>query len=456
MDAYENRVQFLNDREVLDKSYVLYWMQHSQRVEDNHAFEFAITQANILKKPLLVCFGITSTYPDANARHYAFMLEGLHGLATSIREKNVAFIIGLVEPILAIKQLSDNACMVVVDRGYLTIERQWRTIVAEYVPCSMIQIETDIVVPVEVASIKQEYSAATLRRKISPIIDMYAQLPIPQICEIEPSYPRVNFETMDLSDRHRLETIIHKLPIDHSIGKVDGFTGGTQHANALLDVFIESILPNYRTLKGDPSKNMTSKLSPYLHFGHISPIRVYRAVKEHDPYDDSGFLEELVVRRELAINFCYYNSRYDSYEALPNWAKTTLDAHRYDTRPAYYSDKQLIESQTEDPYWNAAQKQLVICGFMHGYMRMYWAKKILEWKESPEQAYSLALQLNNTYGLDGRDPNGYAGVAWCFGLHDRPWKERSVFGNVRYMNDRGLERKFKMADYVEHIHETCT
>ncbi|MDD5076928.1 MAG: DNA photolyase, partial [Sphaerochaetaceae bacterium] len=261
---------------------------------------------------------------------------------------------------------------------------------------------------------------------------------------------------MDLSDRHRLETIIHKLPIDHSIGKVDGFTGGTQHANALLDVFIESILPNYRTLKGDPSKNMTSKLSPYLHFGHISPIRVYRAVKEHDPYDDSGFLEELVVRRELAINFCYYNSRYDSYEALPNWAKTTLDAHRYDTRPAYYSDKQLIESQTEDPYWNAAQKQLVICGFMHGYMRMYWAKKILEWKESPEQAYSLALQLNNTYGLDGRDPNGYAGVAWCFGLHDRPWKERSVFGNVRYMNDRGLERKFKMADYVEHIHETCT
>lgn len=454
MDAYEGRVTFLNNRDVGSGPYVLYWMQHSQRVRYNHALEFAIAQANELRKSLIVVFGITEHYPHANERNYAFMLEGLRETAETIKEKNALFVIALAEPDTAAIELASEAAMVVVDRGYVTIERRWRNTVASSVACSCIQVETDIVVPVELASWKEEYSAATLRNKIAGKIELFTALPECLTCNMPmveiktPSFPTVRLRTS--AD---VEELLSTLAIDHSVKKSPTIKGGTTRAVLKLQRFVSELLVDYARKKGDPSEHVTSILSPYLHFGQISPIEVYLAVKEHDPQDTSGFLEELVVRRELAINFCHYRNDYDSYSSLPKWAVETLEIHRFDTRPVLYDDKQLIQGVTGDPYWNAAQRQLVVTGFMHGYMRMYWGKKLLEWKEHPEEAYALAVAMNDTFSIDGRDPNGYAGIAWCFGKHDRPWKERSVFGMVRYMNAKGLERKFDMSSYVRQIED---
>ncbi|MFP4180413.1 MAG: hypothetical protein ACLFSA_10205, partial [Spirochaetaceae bacterium] len=223
-------------------------------------------------------------------------------------------------------------------------------------------------------------------------------------------------------------------------------------AEELLEEFIAEKLEGFDTFRNDPTKDCASGLSPYLHFGQISPLTIALAVMEHKELPSEGFLEELVVRRELSFNFTWYNPRYDSPASLPRWAQETLKAHEQDMREPSYSMGELESGLTEDPYWNAAQMEMLVTGKMHGYMRMYWGKKILEWTPSLEEAFRRALYLNNRYALDGRDPNSFAGVAWCFGKHDRPWKERRIFGKVRYMNDRGLERKFKIGKYVERIH----
>ncbi len=190
-------------------------------------------------------------------------------------------------------------------------------------------------------------------------------------------------------------------------------------------------------------------MSPYLHFGQISPLHIALEVLKTKSPGKSAYLEELIIRRELAVNFVYYNREYDNLKCLPDWAYNTLMEHRKDKREYIYSLEEFENAETHDPYWNAAQLEMVHSGKMQGYMRMYWGKKILEWAQNPEKAYQIALKLNNRYELDGRDPNGYAGVAWCFGKHDRAWKEREIFGKVRYMNDHGLRRKFKMDSYVD-------
>jgi deoxyribodipyrimidine photo-lyase len=190
-------------------------------------------------------------------------------------------------------------------------------------------------------------------------------------------------------------------------------------------------------------------MSPYLHFGQISPLYIALKVSKTRSLGAEAFFEELIIRRELSMNFVFYNEKYDSFKSIPDWAKKTLRAHQKDRRPYLYSPKELENAGTHDPYWNAAQKEMVITGKMHGYMRMYWGKKILEWSKTPEEAFKVALYLNNKYELDGRDPNGFIGVAWCFGKHDRPWGERAIFGNVRYMNDKGLKRKFDADKYVK-------
>ncbi len=190
-------------------------------------------------------------------------------------------------------------------------------------------------------------------------------------------------------------------------------------------------------------------MSPYLHFGQISPLYVAIQISQHRSPGKEAFLEELIVRRELSMNFVHYNQNYDSFTGIPDWAKHTLDEHRQDPRKYMYSLEQLEQAQTHDPYWNAAQREMVITGKMHGYMRMYWGKKILEWTTKPEEAFSIALYLNNKYELDGRDPNSFTGVAWCLGKHDRPWGRRPIFGNIRYMSAEGLKRKFNANKYAQ-------
>jgi deoxyribodipyrimidine photo-lyase len=227
--------------------------------------------------------------------------------------------------------------------------------------------------------------------------------------------------------------------------------GGTHQAEMHLQNFLKNKLDSYAEYRNDPTKDYLSCMSPYLHFGQISPVYIASKVLETDSPGKNAYLEELIVRRELAINFVHYNLYYDSFEGLPDWPKKTLTAHITDRREYVYTRDELEQAKTHDVYWNAAQKEMVSTGKMHGYMRMYWGKKILEWCESPAAAFATAVYLNNKYELDGRDPNGFCGVAWCFGSHDRPWKERAIFGMVRYMNDKGLKRKFDADAYVEQV-----
>jgi deoxyribodipyrimidine photo-lyase len=233
------------------------------------------------------------------------------------------------------------------------------------------------------------------------------------------------------------------------------YIGGYTEASRRLYLFLKERFLDYYTQRNDPGFDIRSGLSPYLHFGQISPLEIIQKVKEYrgPKKAEEAFIEQLFIRRELSVNYVYYNKEYGSYRGLPRWALKTLEEHASDNRPYEYTTEQLEEAQTHDPYWNAAMKEMMLTGSMHSYMRMYWGKKIIEWSETPHHAFDTMLLLNNTYFLDGRDPNSYAGVAWCFGGHDRPWKEREIFGKVRYMNRNGLERKFDMDAYLSRIEQ---
>ena len=438
------RVRFLNDRKTAKGQYVVYWMQASQRAEYNHALEYAIEQANDLRQPLLVFFGITESFPDANLRHYYFMLQGLKETQQKLADRGISTVIQHTEPHKGVLPLAEKASLLVTDRGYLKVQRDWRRYVAGRITCPLIQVESDTVVPVETASQKEEYSAATLRPKINRQIAAYLA-PFKEH-RLKSGLLDIQIESLDLSD---IDKVIADLAIDSSVKSVIGLQGGTTAAKKLLAEFIDTKLQDYASLRNDPSQDCTSRLSPYLHFGQISPLLiVHKTVKNRHPAAQE-FLEQLVIRRELAINFVYYNSFYDSFRCLPGWAQQTLSRHTEDRRPYLYSRQELENASTHDRYWNTAQRQMTGTGTMHNYMRMYWGKKILEWSPTPQEAFATSLYLNNKYQMDGRDPNSYAGIAWCFGKHDRPWKERPVFGIIRYMNAQGLERKFEIEKYVQ-------
>ncbi|MFB0501191.1 MAG: deoxyribodipyrimidine photolyase, partial [Candidatus Bathyarchaeia archaeon] len=259
---------------------------------------------------------------------------------------------------------------------------------------------------------------------------------------------RMDFDSFDVGD---VKKAVSSLNIDRSVKKVSDLRGGTKEAKKHLEDFLKNKLDKYPELRNDPTQDYLSNMSPYLHFGQISPLFVALKVLATDSLGKDAYLEELIVRRELSMNFVFYNQNYDSFDGLPEWAKKTLREHEKDLRDYIYALEELENAETHDPYWNAAQEEMRIKGKMHGYMRMYWGKKILEWSRTPEDAFKIALYLNNKYELDGRDPNGFTGVAWCFGKHDRPWKEREIFGKVRYMNAKGLKRKFDADGYVTKI-----
>jgi len=443
----KERIKVLNSKMVRKGQYVLYWMQASQRAECNHAMEYAILQANELRVPLLVYFGITDRFPEANERHYVFMLEGLKEVKNTLEQRGIRMVILHQSPEIGAVRLSKQASLVVVDRGYLRIQRQWREEAGQRMECPLIQVESDVVVPVEEVSSKEEYTAATIRPKIHKRLTHF----LIGVEENEPLYSSLSMD-MDSFEIADIEKAISKLRIDRSVKKVDSFKGGTKEALRHLEFFLEGKLDRYPELRNDPTLDYLSNMSPYLHFGQISSLSIALKVKETKSPGVEAFLEELIIRRELSMNFVFYNNKYDSFEAIPEWAKKSLRSHQRDKRSYLYSLKELEQAKTHDPYWNAAQEEMVIKGKMHGYMRMYWGKKILEWSKTPQEAFRNALYLNNRYELDGRDPNGFTGVAWCFGKHDRPWGERPVFGNVRYMNDKGLKRKFDADRYVKMIH----
>jgi len=435
------RVRIVSTTPLKTKDYVLYWMQSSHRAENNPALAYAIERADALHLPVVAYFGFFPTYPGANLRHLAFMLEGLVAAGRALESLGIRFVLLAEDPADGILALARNAALLVADRGYLRPERAWYERVLSRCPCPFVQVEANVVVPVRAASDKEEYSAATIRKKITGPLDRFL-VPVPV------QAPARSSLSLDLPDPEPAGKLLTLPGIDRSIPLSEEFRGGTDEALRRFDRFLSSGLDRFSENRNDPGTGIASGMSPYLHFGQVSPVTLALRAREHGGPGVPAFLEELIVRRELAVNFVTYNDRYDSFACLPAWAVRTLASHAGDQREYLYTRDELERAGTHDPYWNAAQNEMARTGKMQGYMRMYWGKKILEWSATPQEAYATALYLNNKYEIDGRDPNGYAGVAWCFGKHDRPWKERPVFGMVRYMNAAGLERKFAMGAYL--------
>jgi len=444
------RVRPLNRGTIRRGDYVVYWMQAAQRAEWNHALEYAAGQANGLGKPLAVFFGLTDQFPEANERHYAFLLEGLKETQAALRDRGVRLVVRHGSLPDEAVRFARRACLVVTDDGYLRIEKSWRARAAAKLECPLVQVTTNAVVPVETVSPKEEYAAATLRPKIYRHLDRFL-VPLPETGLRKDSL-RLSLDSLDIGDTGKvLAGFQSSSRSGMRAGPVSSFRGGTSEARRRLREFVGRKLASYAEARNDPSLDATSGLSPYLHFGQISPLFIALEVKKGPRYGQAPFLEQLIVRRELGLNFVHYNPHYDRFDGLPAWCRETLLERGKDLREHTYSLSDFERARTHDPYWNAAQREMVLTGKMHGYMRMYWGKKILEWSASPRAAFRTALLLNNRYELDGRDPNGFAGVAWCFGKHDRPWARRAVFGTIRYMNAAGLRRKFDADAYVRKI-----
>ena len=445
----EERVQHLNEEDVREGDYVLYWMQSSQRAEHNHALEYAVQRANGLGQRLLVVFGLTDDYPEANLRHYAFMLEGLKDVEEALRGRGIKFVVRRGSPDEVALGAGEEASLIVTDRGYMRPQRRWRERVAKEAGCPLTQVETDVVVPVELASGKQEHAARTLRPKIGEYLEDFLVALRPT--KLEKQSLDMRADGIDLSD---IGKVLDEMDLDRSVGPVSHlYRGGTSEAKKIFRRFLKENLKTYVGHRNQPQTDDVSHMSKYLHYGHVSPIWLALEARGASAKEDdvASFVEELVVRRELSMNFVFYNPDYDSYSNLPGWAKETLEEHAKDEREYTYTREELESAETHDEYWNAAMREMVHTGYMHNYMRMYWGKKILEWSSSPEYAYGTTLYLNNKYFVDGRDPNSFANVAWVFGQHDRGWTERPVFGKVRYMSASGLERKAKPDRYVEKV-----
>ncbi len=449
MDDPGAGIRKLNDKPLLDGDYALYWMQQSQRAEENPALEHAIRQANALRIPLVVAFGISPSYPEANLRHYAFMLQGLREVRKRLLQRKIQFVARHGSPPEVALQLARRASCVVCDGGWLRHQKDWREQVAKEAGCLVEQVECDTVAPAGLASSKSEASARTFRPKIMRLRHLLAD-------EWHFARPARNstlleIDGLDLEDE---EAVYGPLSLDGGVRPVPDFTGGTGEAKKRLADFFKSGLAGYADNRNQPQTDFVSHMSPYLHFGQISPMYVARKIQESRAgaaADRESYLDELIVQRELSINFVHFTKDYDRFSSLPDWARATLEKHRVDRRSKTYDRRQLEAAETHDPYWNAAMNEMKFTGYMHNHMRMYWGKQILAWSKTPEVAFKTALELNNKYFLDGRDPSSYSNVGWVFGLHDRPWPEREVFGSVRSMTMGGLMRKTDPEAYVRKI-----
>jgi deoxyribodipyrimidine photo-lyase len=440
-----------------DAKYVIYWMQRSQRGKENHALNTAIVLGNALHVPVIAIFVVTK-YPAANIRHYTFMLEGLADTAKQLQKRGIPFVIRNGTPAHEIANLSEelHVAAVVSDMCELRVPKQWRDDLKQRLQIPFLCVDSDTVVPMTCIP-KQEYAARTIRPKIQKLLPTYLQ----PLIDVETTYP-LEKAPCDPGEIKQPLHYLESLQIDISVPPSPIAHGGYQEGQRRIKTLLQERLQGYADKRNDPELVGTSELSAYLHFGQISAQQLAWEVDQYQPestgsgsphIDINGgkaaYLEEMIVRRELAINFAYYNSRYDSLEGCPQWGQKTLQKHANDPRDWIYTRQELEEAHTHDDLWNACQLEMVHTGRMHGYMRMYWGKKILEWSQTADEAFNTSVYLNDKYELDGRDAGGYVGIAWAIGgLHDRPWKERSIFGMIRYMSADGMKRKFDTQHYI--------
>lgn len=429
---------------------VVYWMQRAQRGIDNPALDLAVQLANELQKPLVVFFGLHPKYPNANLRHYAFLVDGLAETAAHIEARGAAFVFRPF-PHHNLYQFCEEVkpCLVIGDENPMREPEGWRQKAARDLQVPFYTVDADVIVPTKFFD-KEEYAARTIRPKIHKLLPQFlvpGDNPAARYHWEPQAKPR---STTEIN-----QTILDTLPLDRATQRVAGRMGGTAAGMRRLQEFIRYSLANYDTARNLPDVEGTSALSAYLHFGQISPITIAAAVQMADApqHAKDAFLEELIVRRELAINFVARNPHYDTLAGCHEWARKTLAESAHDPRDVLYREAQLENAATHDDLWNAAQMEMVKTGRMHGYLRMYWAKKILEWSPTPEEAFAVAVRLNDRYFLDGRDPNGYTGIAWAIGAkHDRPWApRRRIFGMIRYMSYEGCKRKFDIQAYIRKV-----
>lgn len=425
---------------------VVYWMSRDQRVRDNWALHYARDLALAARAPLYVAFCLVPEYPGATWRHYDFMLRGLAEVEADCREMGLAFTLRTGHPPTELAALcrTVRAAAAVADFDPSRLKRAWRAELAQALDIPLFVVDAHNVVPCRAASGKKEFAARTLRPKIQRLLPEFLE-PFSPLG----AYPYRPAEPPAAVNWDHVRTLVAP---DRSVGPVPDIVPGSRAGERVLAEFAARRLAGYAARRNDPNANAQSGLSPYFHFGQLAPQRaaltVWPKVRQGDP-DAAAFFEECVIRRELADNFCLHEPAYDSFDGLPEWGRATLAEHARDARPYLYDLAAFEAAATHSPLWNAAQRQMLQTGKMHGYMRMYWAKKILEWSADPRLAVDIATRLNDRHGLDGRDPCGYVGVLWSVGgLHDRPYFRRPIFGQVRYMNAAGCGRKFDTRAYI--------
>ena len=424
---------------------IIYWMHRNFRFKDNWALVHARTEAMRRQAPLAVVVCVVPEFLDAAQRQYEFFLKGLEEVSSSLAGDKIPFLLLQGEPPAELHKLCIDLqpCLVVTDFDPLRIKKQWFDAFLKTHPCPVHEVDSRNVVPCWIASDHREFSARTFRPKIHRNLEKFLT-PFPSF-QPHPFAWKASIAKPDFL------TLRRQLRVDTAVEPVNWLKPGETAAWQVFGEFADKRLASYDR-RNDPNEEACSNLSPYLHFGMISSQGIVLEMRRRGCTGEQteAFFEELIVRRELAENFCQYTEGYDQVEGFPDWARRSLTKHREDRRLYLYDVEAFDRSQTHDPLWNAAQGQMVTSGKMHGYMRMYWAKKILEWTENPAEALRIAIRLNDRYSLDGRDPNGYAGIAWSIGgVHDRGWTERPVFGTIRYMNDRGAARKFDVKRYIQ-------
>ncbi len=447
------RVVQLNEKAVNEKGrYVLYWMQMYKRLEANHSLIWAIRKANELQLPLVVYEGLKYYYPWASDRIHTFILEGVEEKRKAFEKLGIRYVFYLQKdedsPKQTVAKLAKDAALIVTDDFPCFIIPEHNRRIAEKAAIAVHSVDSNGIVPMSKFE-KEEYAAYTIRPKIKKLLDRYLKPQPEETVEkvslgIEVDCPETEVTADNISK------LVAECDIDHSVAPSDVYHGGTAEGRKRLKNFVQNILPDYETARSKPDRDGSSRLSSYLHFGFLSPLEIALAVRDSDAPQASkdAYLEELIVRRELSYNMTRFNSKYDSLEALPPWVHKTMREHANDERQFLYSLEQLEAGETHDELWNAAQREMVATGEMHNYVRMLWGKNVIAWSPSYEVAFETLVHLNNKYCLDGRNPNSYAGILWCFGKHDRPWMERDVFGTIRYMTSGSTGKKFDSKKYM--------
>ena len=437
VDRFASRVTRAGGAENQRGEFILYWSQSARRMRDNLAFDYAVARANEARLPLVVYEALRPDYPSANDRIHRFVLDGVEANRRDATARGAGYVFFLpptpADARGVLRRIAARARLVVTDE-YPTfiIRTQTRRFVAD-APVAVHLVDGNGILPMRVFG-KEQYGAKFLRDKARKLFADFWGPPVEE--------PLVATRWRGSLDVDESIAPLDEIAIDHGVAPVPT-VGGRDAALARLDAFVRDGLAGYATLRNRLPRH-SSGLSPYLHFGHIGIHEIAARVLASDaPQEDvDSFLEQAIIRRELSFNLCFYRDDHDSLSALPDWAKKTLDAHRRDRRKPLYDAAALEAAATHDEVWNAAQQQLVATGTMHGYMRMVWGKKALEWCATPEEAHAFLIAQHEKYALDGRDPNTHAGVLWCFGKHDRPWApERPIFGMIRYMSSERAAKK---------------